>query len=156
MEYKRDLLKNNDKSIFRLIFGIAFLVISIFWIVTRFYENDLIRPFDWFYSGVFALNGVAHIFVGFGSSIERFFGKSFVHIDNDTINMKFGAFEKAQKVYWQDIISIDYVPHRFTFQMKDSSTKIFSLTKLDNSCISNIKEMISKIATTKAIKLNIN
>ena len=153
MEYKRDLFKGNDKSIFRLILGFAFLVISILWIITRMFENDLIRPFDWFYSSIFALNGVAHIFMGFGTSIERFIGKSFVHIDNDTISFKFGAFEKEQKIYWQDILSIDYVPHHLTIHMKDSSTKLFSLTKLDSSCISNIKETISKIATVKKIKL---
>lgn len=156
MEYKRDLFKGNDKSIFRLILGFAFLAISIFWIISKMSENELIRPFDWLYSSVFALNGVAHVFVGFGTSIERFFGKSFVHIDNDTINIKFGAFEKEQKIYWQDILSIDYVPHHLTIQMKDNSTKLFSLTKLDSSCISNIKETISKIGTMKEIKLIIS
>jgi hypothetical protein len=156
MEYKRDLFKGNDKSVFRLIIGFAFLVISILWIMSKIHENELLKPFDWLYSTVFALNGVAHIFAGFGTSIERFFGKSFVHIDNDTINIKFGAFEKEKKTYWQDILSIDYVPHHLTIQMKDNSTKIYSLTKLDSSCISDIKETITKIATVKGIKTIIN
>lgn len=79
--------------------------------------------------------------------------KSFVHIDNDIISIKFGAFEKEKKIYWQDILSIDYVPHRFTFQLKGNSNKIISLTRLDNSRIAYIKETITKIATDKEIKL---
>ena len=156
MEYKRDLYKGNNKSIFRMILGFAFLAISFFWILTKLSENEAIRPFDWLYSIVFALNGVAHIFVGFGTSIERFLGKSFVHIDMDKINFKFGVFEKEQKIYWQDIISIDYVPHYLTIQMKDSSTKVVTLTKLDSSCIANINKTITNIAAMKEIKSVIN
>ena len=73
--YEKDLLKNNNKSIFRLILGISMCLLSILWIFARLAENDWIRPFDWIYSGFFALSGVTHIFTGLGSSIERFFGK---------------------------------------------------------------------------------
>jgi hypothetical protein len=153
MEYKRDLFKGNNRSIFHLILGLAVLVMSILWIITRLAENDSLKPFDWFYSSFFLLFGIAHIFLGFGTSIERFLGKSFVHIDNDIISIKFGAFEKEKKIYWHDILSINYVPHRFTFQLKDNSAKVISLTRLDNSRISDIKETITKIATDKEIKL---
>ncbi len=75
MENKKDLQKNNNKSIYRLILGISMCLLSILWIFARLAENDLIKPFDWIYSGFFALSGVTHIFTGLGSSIERFFGK---------------------------------------------------------------------------------
>jgi len=75
LKYKKDLQKINNKSIFRLILGISMCVISILWIFARFAENDMIKPFDWIYSGFFALSGVTHIFTGLGSSIDRFFGK---------------------------------------------------------------------------------
>lgn len=75
MEYKKDLPKNNSKSIFRLILGISMCLLSVVWIFARLADNDLIRPFDWIYSGFFALSGVTHIFTGVGTSIERFFGK---------------------------------------------------------------------------------
>lgn len=156
MEYNRDLFKGNDKSTFRLILGFAIIVISIQWIATRLAGNNSLRPFDWFYSGIFALNGIAHVFYGFGTSIERFFGKSFVLINNDIIHIKFGAFEKEIKLYWQDILSIDYAPHRFRFQMKGNTTKMISLTRLDDTCISEIKEIISKIAIYKKIILKTN
>ncbi len=74
MDNKKDLIKKNNKSTFRLILGISMCVISILWIFVRFEENEVIKPFDWFYSGIFALNGVTHIITGVGSSIERLFG----------------------------------------------------------------------------------
>jgi len=75
VENKTQLQKNNNKSIFRLILGISMCLLSIFWIFTRLTDNDRISPFDWIYSGFFALSGVTHIITGLGSSIERFLGK---------------------------------------------------------------------------------
>ena len=155
MEYKRDLLKENKKSKIRLIIGIAFFVISIFWIITKLLDSDLIKPFDWFYSGIFALNGVAHVLGGLGHSIERVFGKAFVLIDNKMIIIKLGVFEKEQKVDWRDIQSIDYKPNNFKIQKIDNSTKLISISKLNYSCISDIKEIISKLAESKEIKYSI-
>ena len=75
MEYKRDLLKNTDKSVFHLIFGILFCAISILWIIARLADYESIKLFDWFYSGIFVLIGLTHIFAGRVISIESFFGK---------------------------------------------------------------------------------
>lgn len=155
MEYKRDLLKNNDKSIFRLILGIAFCVISILWIVARLAENDLIRPFDWFYSGIFALNGVTHIFTGLGTSVERFLGNAFVHIDSEMIEIKLGVFAKEQKIDWQEIKLIEYQPANFTIQKLDNSYTTISISKLDYSSIIGIKDILSKLADSKDIRYNI-
>jgi len=75
LKNKKDLQKINNKSIFRLILGISMCVISILWIFARFAENDMLKPFDWIYSGFFALSGVTHIFTDLGSSIESLFAK---------------------------------------------------------------------------------
>ena len=75
MKNKKELQKNSNKSIFLLILGISMCLLSIFWIFARFAENDQIKPFDWIYSGFFALSGVTNIVTGLGSSIERLFGK---------------------------------------------------------------------------------
>jgi hypothetical protein len=155
MRYKRDLLKNNDKSIFSVVLGFIFILLSVVWIITRLAENELIRPFDWLFFVIFTLNGLTHIFAGFGISIERFFGKAFVQIDSNSIDIKLSIFKKEQNLYWQDIQSIDYVPHKFTFQMTNG-TKVFSFTNFGNSCISEIKNIISKNADSNKIKYNFN
>ena len=125
MEYKRDLLKNTDKSIFRLLFGIFFCAISILWIITRLADNELIRLFDWFYSGSFILIGLTHVFAGRGISIERFFGKAFVHIDVEMLDIKLGIFEKEYKIDWQEIKSIECKFGNFTVQKLDNSSIFF-------------------------------
>jgi len=155
MYYDKDLLKNKDKSIFRLILGVTFLVISVAWIIIKLTKNELIKPVDWFFSATFALNGLAYVFEGFGISIERFFGKAFVHIDNDSISIKLNVFKKEQKLYWQDIQSIYYKPYIFTFKMTNG-TNVFPFTKFGNSCITEIKHMILKNADSKKIKYNLD
>jgi len=156
MEFKKDLLKNNDKSIFRLILGISMCVISILWIFVRLAENDLVRPFDWIYSGFFALSGITHIFTGIGASIERFFGKAFVHIDSEIIDIKPDIFAKEQKIDWHEIKLIEYKPSYFKFQKFDDTALIISLSKLDYSSIIGIKYVISKLAESKNINCNIH
>ena len=155
MEYKRDLLKNNDKSIFRLILGILFCVISILWIIARLADNELIRLFDWFYSGFFTLMGLTHILAGLGISIERFFGKAFVHIDNEMIDIKLGVFEKEYKIDWQEIKSIECKFGNFTVQKLDNSSVFFPISKLDYSNVIGIRDIMFKLAESKNIKCNI-
>ena len=155
MEYKKDLLRKSDKSIFRLILGISMCVISLFWIIARLEENEGIRPFDWVYSGFFTLSGVTHILTGLGISIESFFGKAFVHIDNETIDIKLGVFEKEFKIDWQDIKSIDYKSGDYTFQKLDNSSIFFPISKLDYSSILDIRNTLLKFAESKNIRYNI-
>lgn len=152
MEYKKDLLGHHAKSIFRLVLGIAFCLISILWMIARSAENGEIRLFDWFYSGIFTLIGLSHIFEGLGISIERFFGKAFVHIDNERIDIKLGAFEKEYNFGWHEIKSIECKSADFTIQKLDNSTVFFPISKLDYSSITGIKEILSKLADSKDIR----
>jgi hypothetical protein len=152
MEYYRNLLKNNQKSLFRLILGILLVIGSIYIIADRIVDKGSIRAFDWSFSAIFALNGLMHIFLGLGTTIERFFGKAFIEIDTNTINIKLGVFKKAQRIDWQDIQVIGFAPHSFNFQMKDGSTQLLPVTKLDDLCISDVKKILSEIADTKKIK----
>ena len=152
MEYYRNLLKNNPKSLFHLILGILLLIICIFYIADKIIGKESIRLFDWSYSVILALNGFGQIFLGLGTTIERFFGKAFIEIDTNTINIKLGVFKKAQRIDWQDIQVIGFAPHSFNFQMKDGSTQLLPVTKLDDLCISDVKKILSEIADTKKIK----
>lgn len=152
MEYKKDLLEHHAKSIFRLLLGIAFCLISILWMVARSAENEEIKLFDWFYSGIFTLIGLSHIFEGLGISIERFFGKAFVHIDNERIDIKLGVFEKEYNFGWNEIKSIECKSADFTIQKLDNSTVFFPISKLDYSSINGIKEILSKLADSKDIR----
>lgn len=152
MEYKKDLLEPHAKSISRLLLGIAFCLISILWMVARSAENEEIRLFDWFYSGIFTLIGLSHLFEGLGISIERFFGKAFVHIDTERIDIKLGVFEKEYNIGWHEIKSIECKSADFTIQKLDNSTVFFPISKLDYSSITGIREILVKLADSKDIR----
>ncbi|WP_423130150.1 hypothetical protein [Gaoshiqia sp. Z1-71] len=122
MEFKKDLLKKEEKSTFRIILGILFFVISIVWVADRIMDDLIIRPFDWLYTGVFALNGVVHTLEGFGFSIASLFGKAFVLIDNERISIKPGIRNKEQNIYWNSIKTIDYRLNKYHIKNADSTS----------------------------------
>jgi hypothetical protein len=155
MEFNKNLLKTPKKSKVRIIFGIAFIVFSCIWISLRLMDNLPIRFFDWLYSGVFSLNGVIHIMAGFGYSIEGVFGKAFIKIDSEFINVKLGSFEKESKISWQAITSIDYKPTLFRIHKIDNTTQVVEIEKLDYSGIQEVKDVISKIAEDKKLNYTI-
>jgi len=155
MELKKDLLKKEKKSVFRIILGILFFVISIFWIADRIMDNLIIQPFDWLYTGIFALNGIVHTIEGFGFSIARLFGKAFVLIDSERISIKLGIIDKEQNVYWKDIKAIDYKLNKFRVENIDNTNKTLDLSKLDYVLKKEIKEIIACIAKDKNIQSDI-
>ena len=155
MEFKKDLLKKERKSVFRVILGILFFVISIIWIAVRINDNQIIRPFDWLYTGIFALNGIVHTIEGFGFSIASLFGKAFVLIDSERISIKPGIIDKEQNVYWKDVKTIDYKLNKFRFENIDNTNKTLDLSKLDYELKNKIKENIAGIAKDKNVPCTI-
>ena len=153
MELKKDLLKKDKKSVFRIILGILFFVISIVYITDRIMNNQIIRLFDWFYFGIFALNGILHTFEGFGFSIAKIFGKAFILIDKERISIKTGVFAKEQNVSWIDVKTIVYKFNRFQVIKSNDSSVTFDLSKLDYLLLKNIKEVFGSIANENGIEI---
>lgn len=154
MELKKDLLKKDKKSVFRIILGILFVAISIIWIADKITSDSIIRPFDWLYSGIFMLGGVIHTFEGFGFSLAKLFGKAFVLIDSNQISIKLGLSDKEQKIYWKDIKAIGYKFNKFQIQKHDNTNINLNLSKVDYALKNEIKEVIETIAKNKNILLN--
>lgn len=152
MELKKDLLKKEKKSVFRIILGILFFAISLYWITDRIVANLIIRPFDWLYTGIFALNGVVHTIEGFGFSIARLFGNAFVRIDNERISIKLRIFDKEQNVYWDSIKAIDYKLNKYQIQNLDNTSLTLDLSKLDYALKNDIKTIIDSIAKDKNLQ----
>lgn len=152
MEFKKNLLKKDKKSVFRIILGILFFVFSIIWITDRIMDNLTIRAFDWLYTGVFALNGLVHTLEGFGFSIARLFGRAFVLINNDRISIKTGIFDKEQNIYWNSIKTINYKINKYQFQNIDNTKMILDLSKLNDALKNEIREIVDCIAKDKNIQ----
>lgn len=149
MELKKDLLKKDKKSVFRIILGILFVAISIIWIADKITSDSIIRPFDWLYSGIFMLGGVIHTFEG----LAKLFGKAFVLIDSNQISIKLGLSDKEQQIYWKDIKAIGYKFNKFQIQKHDNTNINLNLSKVDYALKNEIKEVVDTIAKNKNILL---
>ena len=154
MELKRDLFVIQKKSVFRIILGIIFLMLSLAWLVNRETNDQIIRPFDWLFLGVFVMNGVVHSIEGLGFSLARLFGKAFILIDHERIVIKTGVFAKEQNVSWQVIKSIAHKPVRCQIARNNGSSVILNLSKLDYSLIKEIKSSINNIAIGKGLEVS--
>lgn len=152
MEFKRDLLRIEKKSYFRVVIGIFLLLFSVAWIFDRIIENQTIRVFDWLYTGIFALNGIIHSFEGLGFSVAKLFGKAFILINNDVISIKLGVMKKEQTVYWNDIKSIDYKLNKFIVQNIDNSNLTIDVSKIDYALKNEIKDIIAQITKDKNLQ----
>lgn len=73
MELRKDILKISKKSRFRIIMGMGFFLIAIFWVADRAFEYHDIRPFDWLYFSFFIFSGIIHPYEGFGYSFSKLF-----------------------------------------------------------------------------------
>lgn len=153
MEYKKDLLKKGKKSVFRIILGISFFVVSISWVVARRMDDGVIKSFDWIYFGVMFLNGIVHTTEGFGFLFMGLFGKAFINIDEKRISFKPDIHTKEKSISWAEVASVEYRLVKFQFIMKNGNPAIFDLSKLEYTIIQDVKDITSSIARLKGISI---
>jgi hypothetical protein len=153
MELKRDLFRNGKKSVFRIVLGILFLLISVAWFVIRIIDNQRVSFFDWFYASIMFVNGLVHATEGFGFSFLNLTGTTFIHITTDKIQLKKGVFLKEQIILWSDIKRIDYKLIQYLIVLKNEKTETLNISKLEYSLVKEIKETISLIAKEKDIEI---
>ena len=154
MELKVDLLKEKwKKSFSSVILGICAFLVASSWIISKFIENAIIQPFDWFYCGFFALLSVGHCIRGL-YPVENFFGKAYILINSELISLKATVFDKEQLIAWREIKSIDYKLNKFEIKKTDNTRMGISLSKFNCALKGEIKEMIHFIANEKNIQSN--
>ena len=151
MEIRKNLLRNEKKSYVSFAVGIVFFIISIIWIVLKIRDGQKISLFDWFYFGIFALNGISHSMFGFGFRVEELFGKAFILINKEKISMKAKALEKEQTVLWSEIQSINYNFNKLNVHKTDNTTLTFNLSEIDYAFKNEIKEFVKSVANEKQI-----
>ena len=151
MEIRKNLLRNEKKSYVSFALGVVFFIISIIWIVLKMRDGQKISLFDWFYVGIFALNGISYSMAGFGFRMVELFGKAFILINKEKISMKAKALEKEQTVFWAEIQSINYNFNKLHVHKTDNATLTFNLSEIDYAFKNEIKEFVKNIANEKQI-----
>ncbi|ADQ80171.1 hypothetical protein Palpr_2034 [Paludibacter propionicigenes WB4] len=151
MEIKKNLLRSEKKSYLGIAVGVGFFIISIVWIVLKIRDGQKISLFDWFYVGIFALNGISHTMVGFGFRMVELFGKAFILINKEKISLKAKVLEKEQTALWSEIHSVNYNFNKLYIHKTDNTTLTFNLSEIDYAFKNEIKEFVKSIANEKQI-----
>ena len=156
MELKIDLLKIEKKSVFRIIIGISGLIIFLAWVIAKSHRESIFKPefLDWLFPAVILLNGITHTTEGFGFSISRLFGKSFIDIDEQSITIKMRFYEKEQHFEWSEIKAIEYMTNKYKDIMKDGTSGILNLSKMEYLLKKEVKAVIAEIAAGKGILIS--
>ncbi len=147
MTYKKDLYlipksrASTIAGVFSIIFGVAFGVYNDFSIIWPVYSLFPI------------IMGLLAVAYGRGYNSERFFGKSFIEINETEFSLKTGAFKKSQSVKWNDVSSLKYEAAVYIFFYKDGSQHKIDLKSLEFELIQEIKEVVSTIAKSNNIQL---
>jgi hypothetical protein len=145
MELKIDLIKEKGKgkSLFRVILGICFLLVSIGLPIAKIIDHDALNLFDWIFFGAFLINGLIYIVS------KGIFGKAFILINSELISLKASVFDKEQSIGWSNIKSIDYKHNMFIIKKTDDTTMIMDLSKFGYVFINEIKKTVNDIAKEK-------
>jgi len=151
MELKIDLLKTEIKSQFRVIVGILLLITSILIVFIKLKGNPQVSLWDWLFALILLLSGISSILGGAGFAFARMLGKSFIHIDEQSITIKMRLFEKEQHFDWSEIKAIEYTANKYMVTMKDGTSGILNLYKMEYLLKKEVKSVISEIASTKDI-----
>ena len=148
---RKNLLRNEKKSYVSFTIGVVFFIISIIWIVLKMRDGQKISLFDWFYAGIFALNGISYSITGFGFRMVELFGKAYLLINDEKISMKAKILEKEQNVFWSEIHEITYNLNKLYVHKTDNTTLTFNLSAFEYAFKNEIKEFIKSIANEKQI-----
>ena len=131
--------------------GIGCIIIAALWIPVRKFENHIVDLMDWLYTTLFIVYGIVYTIEGFGVAFLSLLGKAYVVIDQDGISIKTGIFDKAQKILWNAISSIDYHPLSFHVHRLNNTDLKLKLSGMDYSLIQEIKKVVGFIANEKGI-----
>jgi hypothetical protein len=155
MELKIDLFIKEEKSAFRVVVGVLFILISTAWVISRYLKNQYIDAFDWFYCGILFLNGIAHIMGGLGLPIIRLFGESYIRIDEQKLSVKTSIIGKDHSISWADIKRIDYKLNRFKVIKTNDTILTLDFSKIEYAILKEAKEIITAIAKIKKVPVNL-
>lgn len=155
MELKVDLSGQEKKSVLRIIIGIFFIMVSIFWAFSRYNNNLDINTMDWFFFAVMILNGFVHMWGGFGLPIISLFSESFIMIDDEKISVKKRVLTKKHSILWTDVKMINYKFNRFKVIKTNDTILTLDFSKLEYAVLNNAKEFIGKLAKEKGVQVNL-
>ena len=140
MELKIDLISKRRKTLF-LVFGTGLFLIASARIVLYIFGDNVAKPFDWIYFGIFALNGLFFVYQG----LEE----TYLLINSEMIVLKNVLFEKKLCVAWNEVKAINYRMNRIEFVKTDDTMATLYFDTFNYTSVQKIRETIVEIAKEK-------
>ncbi len=147
MEYKIDLLQKEaiQKHKWLLRIGVLGFYMLAGWQISLILSGKMDAIY-WINSIAYLLLALIWTLKGFGYNPERIFGKAYIHINTEVIDIKTNLWEKRQMVKWKDIRHISYRPGKYDITTTSGQTIMFSLSKLEYQMLMEVKEAIKSNA----------
>ena len=153
MELKIDLFGNMPKSKWRIVFGVVFCLVSIFYLLRPILVGRSIEMGDWFLAVIWLFVGGTHIFEGTGRSFDKLFGKTYTIINDEKIITKNSSVASEKSIYWDDIASIEYVFNTLYVTKNNENRKRVLLSRSDTVIDTVAKDFVEKMGEEKGIEL---
>ncbi len=134
----------------RFYMGISLFIFSIIFLIINFFDFNWIYFFQGF---IFAIMGITHVIESKGKSILDFFGKRYLKIDQELIELKFYIIKEPQIIHWKDITDIQFSTSNIKIFLKNSETVKIEYGLFTYKTVQKIKDALQKNAENKNIVL---
>ena len=153
MELKIDLSGNMPRSKGRMVLGGIICLFAISYLFVPLLDGGSISAWNYISFVVWLFIGGVHIFEGTGRSFEKIFGKAYTIINSEKIVSKnsWGVPEKS--IYWDDIVSIEYVFNTLYVTKNNKNKQRVLLSRSDTVIDTAAKDFVEKMGVEKGIEL---
>lgn len=143
-----NLIAQYKQNFLRIALGFAMLCFSGY---TLFYPSQLETLLN-SYIPVFIIAGIAYVIIGLGFNPISLFGKAYIKIDKEKIEVKPTIFKKSWTINWIDIKEVQIKVASIRFLMP----KLIELDygRMNEASVLELKTAIIGIAKEKNITLN--
>ncbi len=102
---------------------------------------------------LFSAASLYYIMMGFGFSPFTFWGKSFIKINTNEIEIKPSIFKASTILHWANCEKVSINVSSIRFSENNASTLEFDYQKMETESIQELKQAIVSICKEKAIQL---
>ncbi len=154
MELNIDLIPKRKRSNFALAMGVIAILLAITYFIIRM-QGDKEKSFFQMPMMIYLLvYGIFGIFNGLGYSVEKFFGRAYVQIDEERIAIKTGVWTKELSIPWNHIKSMEYKTNWFKITDLNGISSKLILSDLEFKVLIETRNTINCIAAEKGISIN--
>ena len=153
MELKIDLFVNMPRSKGRMVLGVIICLFSLSYPLVWILDGEPIKIWSCITAALWLFVGGVHIFEGTGRSFDKLFGKTYTIINDEKIITKSSSVASERSIYWNDIVSIEYVFNTIYITKSNKNKQRVMLSRSDTVIDTAAKDFVEKMGVDKGIEL---